>query len=303
MRSRALTGLGALTAGAALILTGCSGAAGDSAQAADAPLTFASAPLGDDPTAQNPIKVLVDLMEEETGREVEVTDVPDYLAVVEAIRGGHVDFGLMSGFPSALAVNTGEVDALVAWPGSPDPVSTCIVLEDSPLKSLDDITPETVIAFADPASSSGYFMPVYTLDQAGLKKDVDYKAMFSGGHDMSFIALAQGQVDVACTAVIIAEMYDSDMFPFSKGETRSIAKSESMPVSTTILVSSKMGQEKRDILTAAIPEVFSAKNGEALGPLFAGTRGGEVMIEPGNDIFKPFVRIADIAGVDISDLG
>lgn len=302
MRTRALTGLGALTVGAALILTGCS-TADDAAAAADAPLTFASAPLGDDPTAQNPISVLVTLMAEETGREVEVTDVPDYLAVVEAIRGGHVDFGIMSGFPSALAVNTGEVDALVAWPGSADPVSTCIVLDDSPLQSLDDITPETVIAFADPASSSGYFMPVYTLDQAGLKKDVDYTPMFAGGHDMSFIALKQGQVDVACTAVVIAGMYDSDMFPFAEGETRSIAMSESMPVSSTILVNSEMSQDKRDLLLAAIPEVFSEKNAEALGPLFAGTKGGAALLEPGSEIFKPFVRIAQIAGVDISDLG
>lgn len=302
MRTRALTSLGALTAGAALILTGCS-APVDSAAAADAPLTFASAPLGDDPTAQNPISVLVSLMQEETGREVEVTDVPDYLAVVEAIRGGHVDFGLMSAFPSALAVNTGEVEALVAWPGAADPVSTCLVLDDSPLQSLDDITPETVIAFADPASSSGYFMPVYTLDQAGLTKDVDYKPMFAGGHDMSFIALEQGQVDVACTATVIASMYDSDLFPFAEGETRSIALSESMPVSTTILVSSKMSRETRDVLLAAIPEVFSEKNSEALGALYGGKGGLEPMLEPKNDIFKPFVRIADIAGVDISDLG
>ena len=302
MRTRALTGLGALTVGAALLFTGCS-APVDDADAADAPLTFASAPLGEDPTAQNPIKVLTALMSEETGREVKVTDVPDYLAVVEAIRGGHVDFGLMSGFPSALAVNTGEIDALVAWPGSDEPVSTCIVLKDSPLKSLDDITPDTVIAFADPASSSGYFMPVYTLDQAGLKKDVDYKAMFAGGHDMSFMALKQGQVDVACTAVMLTTMVDTDLFPFSEGDTRSIAKSESMPVSTTVIVNRRMTQEKRDLLLAAIPAVFSEKNAEALGPLYGGTGGIEPMLEPKSDIFKPFVRIAQIAGVDISDLG
>lgn len=301
MRTRALTGLGALTVGAALLFTGCS-APVDDAESADAPLTFASAPLGDDPTAQNPIKVLTALMAEETGREVKVTDVPDYLAVVEAIRGGHVDFGLMSGFPSALAVNTGEIDALVAWPGTDDPVSTCIVLDDSPLKSVDDITPDTVIAFADPASSSGYFMPVYTLDQAGLKKDVDYKPLFSGGHDMSFMALKQGQVDVACTAVILTTMVDTDLFPFAEGDTRSIVMSESMPVSTTVIVNSKMTREKRDLLLAAIPEVFSEKNAEALGPLY-GAAGIDPVLEPKKDIFAPFVRIAQIAGVDISDLG
>ena len=42
---------------------------------------------------------------------------------------------------------------------------------------------------------------------------------------------------------------------------------------------------------------------EALGPLYGGTGGIEPMLEPKSDIFKPFVRIAQIAGVDISDLG
>ena len=301
MRSRALIALGALSAGAAIILAGCSAPAEESA--ADAPLTFASTPLGEDPTAQNPIVEFAALMEEESGRKVEITDVPDYLAVVEAIRGGHVDFGFMSGFPSALAVNTGEIDALVAWPGSADPVSTCLVLDGSPMQSLDDVTPDTVIAFADPASSSGYFMPVYTLDQAGLKKDVDYKPMFSGGHDMSFIALEQGQVDVACTSTMLASMYESDMFPFAEGETRSIALSESMPVATTIIVNSKMPQDKRELLLATIPKVFAEKNAEALGPLYSSAGGIEPMMEPSTEIFKPFVRIAQIAGVDISDLG
>lgn len=111
-------------------------------------------PLGDDPTAANPIEAFAGLVEEETGRAVEIVDVPDDTAVVEAIRNYHADIGFMSAFPSALAVNTGGVDGLVAWPGSDEPVSTCLVLDDSPLQSLEDITPETVVAFADPASSS-----------------------------------------------------------------------------------------------------------------------------------------------------
>ena len=45
--------------------------------------------------------------------KVEITDVPDYTAVIESVRNGHTDIGIMSGFPSALAVNTGEVDPLV----------------------------------------------------------------------------------------------------------------------------------------------------------------------------------------------
>ncbi|WP_235562928.1 phosphate/phosphite/phosphonate ABC transporter substrate-binding protein [Microbacterium sp. Root53] len=202
MRLRTPLALGALAVGSALVLTGCSSASGEAAVGDDDVIRFATLPTSDDPSAATPIEELKTLLEEETGCTVEITDVPNYSAVIEAIRAGHEDIGIMSGFPSALAVATGEVDSLVAWPGTEEPVSTCLVLADSPLQSLEDITPDTVVAFAEPASSSGFFMPTHMLHEAGLTADEDFEVLFSGGHDCSFIALEQGQADVACTSTI-----------------------------------------------------------------------------------------------------
>jgi phosphonate transport system substrate-binding protein len=307
MRTRALTALGLLGLGA-IALAGCSGQAAAETPATsdpDAPITFAATPLGDDPTAANPIDAFAELITAETGREVEIVDVPDYTAVVEALRNHHVDIGFMSGFPSALAVNTGEVDSLVAWPGNDDPVSTCLVMDESPLQSLEDIAPDTVVAFADPASSSGYFMPVGMLHEAGLEKDADYTAMFSGGHDMSFIALKEGQVDVACTSTIFPAMagQGDPMFPFEEGETRSIGESASMPVAVTVLADQNLSDDKREILLEALPNVFVEENAEALGAMFSAMQGTEPILEPSSDVFQPFVELAAIADVDISDLG
>lgn len=302
MRVHALPAL-SLLALTATALGGCSAAA--DTPAPDAPITFATAPLGDDPTAQNPIEAFAKLVEEETGREVEIVDVPDYTAVVEALRNHHVDIGFMSGFPSALAVNTGEVDALLAWPGNDDPVSTCLVMDGSELRALEDITPETVVAFADPASSSGYFMPVAMLDKAGLTKHIDFTATFSGGHDMSFIALKEGQVDVACTSTIFPSMAGagSPMFPFEEGETRSIGLSDSMPVAVTILADQDLSSDKRDLLLEALPKIFVEKNSEQLGTMFSAMQGTSPIPEPQATLFQPFVDLAAVAGVDISDLG
>jgi phosphonate transport system substrate-binding protein len=309
MRTRALPALGALGLGAALLLSACSGdaEADDSAPAAsdpDAPITFATTPLGDDPGAENPIEAFAELVTAETGREVEIVDVPDYTAVVEALRNHHVDIGFMSGFPSALAVNTGEVDSLVAWPGNDDPVSTCLVLDGSPLQTVEDLTPESVVAFADPASSSGYFMPVALLHEAGLEKDVDYQALFSGGHDMSFTALKEGQADVACTSTIFPTMagQGNAMFPFEEGETRSIGESASMPVAVTVLADQELAEDKRELLLDALPKIFTEENAEALGPMMEAMQGTEPVLEPDAEIFQPFVDIAAVADVDISDL-
>jgi len=308
MRARALPALGLLGLSAAVVLAGCSSSTGSDAAAAeadpDAPITFATTPLGDDPAAENPIEAFAALVESETGRKVEIVDVPDYTAVVEALRNHHTDIGFMSGFPSALAVNTGEVDSLVAWPGDDSPVSTCLVLDDSPLRSLDDLTPDTVVAFADPASSSGYFMPVAALHEAGLEKDVDYQALFSGGHDMSFTALKEGQADVACTSTIFPTMagQGNAMFPFEEGETRSIGESASMPVAVTVLADQELAEDKRELLLDALPKIFTEENAEALGPMMEAMQGTEPVLEPDAEIFQPFVDIAAVADVDISDL-
>ncbi len=299
MRRYSLPAMGMLGI-TALTLAACQSPSADAATGeADAPITIATLPVSDDPTQVNPVEALVELLEEETGREVEVTDVPDYLSVVEAIRADHVDIGIMSGFPSALAVNTGEGDALLAWEGSDDPVSTCVVLDDSPVQTVEDLAGKTV-AFADQASSSGYFMPVYMLHEAGLEQGEDYEAVFSGGHEGSFAALQQGQVDAACTAVMLTEM-GAPMFPFADGEWRAVGESPAMAVQGTVLARQSLDEETRTLLEEALPRVFAAENAEALGA-YGSFAGLDVVIAPEPSAFASFAEIASVAGVELEDL-
>ncbi|NJC23637.1 phosphonate transport system substrate-binding protein [Arthrobacter pigmenti] len=302
MRYSTVPALGILTV---LALTGCQAAtsqeASQEATTQEQPITIATIPLGDDPTKANPIDAFADLVEKETGRPVEVTDVPDYLSVVEAIRADHVDIGIMSGFPSALAVNTGEVDSLMAWAGDDEPVSTCVVLNDSPVKTLEDLRGKTV-AFADQASSSGYFMPVYMLHEAGLEQGTDYEAIFAGGHAGSFAALEQGQVDAACTAIMLTEL-GAPMFPFVDGEWRGVGESPAMDVAGSVLARQTLDDETRALLQEALPKVFSEENAEELGALGEGFVGLEEVMDPDPSIFKGFAEIAEVAGVQLEDLG
>jgi len=304
MRRYSLPAMGMLGI-TALALSACSSPTADAADPAgpatgpDAPITIATLPVSDDPTQVNPVEALVELLEAETGREVEVTDVPDYLSVVEAIRADHVDIGIMSGFPSALAVNTGEVDALLAWEGSDDPVSTCVVLDGSPVQTVEDLAGKTV-AFADQASSSGYFMPVYMLHEAGLEQGEDYEAIFAGGHEGSFAALAQGQVDAACTAVVLTQM-GAPMFPFADGEWRAVGESPAMAIQGTVLARQSLDEETRTLLEEALPRVFAAENAETLGA-YGSFAGLDVVIAPDPSAFASFAEIAAVAGVELEDL-
>ncbi|SDF20711.1 phosphonate transport system substrate-binding protein [Blastococcus aurantiacus] len=292
----------ALAMGLALAATtaaGCSSSSADEPDESDSTITFATTPLSDDPTVENPVEAFTELLEEETGRTVEVIDVPDYLSVVEAIRTDHVDIGIMSGFPSALAVNTGEVDALVAWPGNGEPVSTCMVLADSPYRDVADFEGQK-LAMADQASSSGYFMPVQMLDAAGLTKDEDYEIVFAGGHDGAMLALKNGDVAAACTSTMLPPL-SIEWGIFAEGDFRTVGESDGMAVSMSVLGSQELDTETRELLEKAIPEVFSAKNAGRLGVLMQGMEGA-AMIAPDNDIFSPIVDVARLAGADISDL-
>lgn len=289
----------AIVSVAAIALTGCSTSAEAAPADPNAPITVAMLPAGDDPTAVNPTVVFAEMLAEETGREVKVTDVPDYLSVVEAIRSNHIDIGIMSGFPSALAVNTGKVDALVAFDGDDEPVSTCVVLEDSPLKELTDFKGKK-IAFADQASSSGYFMPVYMLHEAGLEQGADYDAVFSGGHDGSFAALAQGQVDAACTANVLTEM-GAPMFPFAEGEWRGIGQSPSMTISGTVLGRQTLDADTRKAIQDAVAKIFTPENAERLGAYAMWTKAG-LTVDPQPSDFQSFADIAAVAGVELEDL-
>lgn len=285
---------------AALALTGCQSPTAEAAPAdPDAPLTVATIPVGDDPTAENPVEVFAELLAEATGREVEITDVPDYLSVVEAIRADHVDIGIMSGFPSALAVNTGEVDALVAFEGDGAPVSTCVVLEDSPVQSLEDLKGKTV-AFADQASSSGYFMPVYMLHEAGLEQGTDYEAIFAGGHEGSFAALQQGQVDAACTAIMLTQL-GAPMFPFADGEWRGVGESPAMDIQGAVLGRQSLDDDTRTLIREGIAEVFSPENAERLGAYGAFAAAPQT-VDPKSSAFESFAEIAAVAGVELKDL-
>jgi phosphonate transport system substrate-binding protein len=300
--------LSSLALGSALVLTGCGGsseATDQEAQGEDDVIRFATLPLTDDPSVDVPIDEMQSLLSEYTGMEVVVTEVPNYSAVIEAVRAGHEDIGVMSGFPSALAVNTGEVESLVAWPGTDEPVSTCIVMDDSPLETLEDISEDTTVAFADPASSSGFFLPTHMLHEVGKTAGEDFEEMFAGGHDRSFMALREGQVDVACTATMFTDMAgeDNPLFPFDEGETRSLGESISMPLSMSTLAYPDMPEAKREALLEAIPQLFSEENREALGVYMESIpEDVEPIMEPEAELFQPFVDIAAVADVDISDL-
>jgi phosphonate transport system substrate-binding protein len=72
--------------------------------------------------------------------------------------------------------------------------SLFITQPGSPIQSLADLKGHS-FAFGDVNSTSGHLMPEYFLRQANADPEVISKALYTGGHDATLLAVANGKVD------------------------------------------------------------------------------------------------------------
>ncbi|GHD00235.1 phosphate/phosphite/phosphonate ABC transporter substrate-binding protein [Zhihengliuella salsuginis] len=284
----------ALASVTAVALSACGGAteAGERSPA-DEPIVFAMPPGTDDPDILDEFGVIQSMVGEATGREVQEEMPADYLGVVEALRQDHVDVAILSPFATALAIKNDSVDPLVVWKASDEPASTCYSLKDSGIEEVSDVAGQQV-AFVDPGSTTGYFMPASLLNANGLVDGEDYESTFAGGHDSALLAVANGSVDVACSSImdILAESGTVDPDAF-----QAIGETAPIPVGVAVVVSPELDAETRGQLLDHLPEAVTGN--ESLAAL-----GGndEYILEPGIEPFQPLLDAAEAVGLNLEDM-
>ncbi|MGP0223604.1 phosphate/phosphite/phosphonate ABC transporter substrate-binding protein [Paenarthrobacter sp. NCHU4564] len=287
-----LLGLVALTGA----LAGCSGDANAAGSQDKNELVFATPPGTDDPKEQAIFTDLAAMVGEASGREVTNLQPADYLGVVEAVRNGSVDVAILSQFSAALAYKTESVDPLLVWGASTEPASFCLARKDSGIQSPADVKGKQV-AFIDPGSTTGYFMPKSVFAKAGLVDGTDYKSTFAGSHDSAVLAMANGNVDVACTA---RQLYPTfvEKGVIKEDQVSIIAKSDPIPVGISVVVRKDLDNEAREALKAKLPELMAGN------AAIAKTLGlsGEPVKDPEFSTYAPLVDVAESIGVDLEDL-
>ncbi len=122
----------------------------------------------------------------------------DYAALIEGQRAGNIHVGYYGPASFARALVTGVKTTAFAIDvnsdGSKGYYSVFYAMADSPYRTLQDLKGKA-LGLVDPNSTSGYNMPLFTLNKMGL----DPKSYFSdtlvtGSHENAVIALAGGQV-------------------------------------------------------------------------------------------------------------
>ena len=139
-----------------------------------------------------------------TGMKVKPFVANDYNGVIEAMRSGKIDVAYFGPFSYVLASQLANAEAF-ATPvakksGKSSYQSLIISRKDKGPATVAQLQGKT-FAFVDPSSASGHLFP-----KAGLKGDwVDTdkyfsRVIFSGSHDASIMAVANGKVDAAAVA-------------------------------------------------------------------------------------------------------
>ena len=174
-----------------LILTcmaGCS-----SKPAPEAKLRISMIPTTDPGKALRENQPLLAYWAKQTGRTPELTIPTSYAAVVEALANDKVDIAYLGGFTYVQASARAGVKPLVQRLIDQQFHSVFITPAASKVHSLADLHGHFV--FGDVNSTSGHLMPLYYMQQEKVDPEVIKNASYSGGHDATALAVANGKAE------------------------------------------------------------------------------------------------------------
>ncbi|CAH2603171.1 putative phosphite transport system-binding protein PtxB [Rhodovastum atsumiense] len=184
--------LAGVFAGAVTLATGTAGAA-------DRPrkLTIGLLPTESAPTVMRLNEPLRLYLEKRLELPVELVVGANYAATSEALRFGRLDIAYLGPVTYILQSRRAKLipfarpsHALVG----PTFQAVIIVPAGSSTRTLGDLRGKEV-AFGDPASTSGTWVPRYQLVEAGLVAGRDYTLRVLGAHDAVALAVANGRAD------------------------------------------------------------------------------------------------------------
>ncbi len=197
----ALRGLLLLTIFVAAASPACSGGGSSGQQPT---LRLSMIPTTDPGRMLRESQPLVDYLQRETGARVELTIPTNYAAVVEAVGGDQVDIAHFGGFTYVQAASRYGVRPLVQRDRDRSFHSVFLTQPGSPVGGLGDLKGRT-FAFGDVNSTSGHLMPEYFMRQAGVDAEVIAKAVYTGGHDATALAVANKKVDAGAMDELVFE--------------------------------------------------------------------------------------------------
>jgi len=251
-------------------------------------------------------KPLVPWMEKSLGAKVELFVGTDYSATIEALKSGRIHAAFLNSFGYILAADQGSIELVVV---PEDPVtgdyghyhSVILTRKDSGINSLNDLKGKN-FGFVDPASTSGHLIPEAGLKKMGIDPWKDFKSVYSGGHDVSLLAVYNGTLNAAANASGADENdplnYDRLNTMDAKGqvkknELKALWVSDPIP-SGPFVVQKNAPQKLKDKLLVMM---LSVRDNEEIRKLL-----GRNYTVGSDDLWNPLREAAKMLGLDLRQL-
>jgi phosphonate transport system substrate-binding protein len=156
-------------------------------------------------------KPVMDLLAKNTGKKIEFYMPTSYASVVEALLGKWVDIAMLG--PESYVIGRGKdptIEVFGTYSKNKDGIqeagpgykSMLITKKGSKFTSIESLK-GSVMLLVDPASTSGALIPEAVFAPKVIKmplKQYFSRVAFSGGHDLSTLAVADGKADAAFVA-------------------------------------------------------------------------------------------------------
>jgi len=161
------------------------------------PIKFFFVPSVDTEVIKDTSDVLKSYLEANTPYKYKISIPPSFIAVVEAFGTNRADVASINTFGYILAHEKYGAEALltVIRHGESTYKAQFLAKKDSKINTLADFEGKK-IAFVDPASTSGYLLPLKILKEKGIKPK---ETTFAMRHDNVISMIYQGQVDGGAT--------------------------------------------------------------------------------------------------------
>ncbi len=182
-------------------------------------LKFGIVPYEDSKNIREDFTRLSSWMESERNKCLELVVAKDYSQTIKNIAENRVDCSKMGPFSYVLANKIVELDPIVtemvkggrfsyrSYLVATPKLAKELKIEDAlssyegmeRLKELlEGVDRELVVGFTDEGSTSGYAIPSFYMEKAGIDKSKEFKkSLFLGNHDSSQLAVKNGLVDLS----------------------------------------------------------------------------------------------------------
>lgn len=170
---------------------------------------------------------IIDYLSTRLEQNIELVQRKTYTEINEMLGQGVIDLAFICSGPYVSGKAAFGFEALAAPQirGKAVYRSFLIVHRDSPCRRLDDLRGKT-FAFTDPASNTGFLVPLYLLAEKREQPESFFgKTIFTYSHDNSILAVAKNLVDGAFVHEQIWEYYRI-RYPEHASKTRIVYRSE-----------------------------------------------------------------------------